>query len=65
MKHRKVRHFGYEFIYGKNNIDKEKPLDESIPDICKPIIDKLVDDGVISWKPDQLTVNQYETGQGM
>lgn len=26
LKHRKVKHFGYEFRYDNNNVDKDKPL---------------------------------------
>jgi len=65
MKHRKVKHYGYEFIYGKNDIDKDNPLDEPIPNICKQLIDKMVGEELIPWKPDQLTVNQYDAGQGI
>eukprot|EP00794_Sanderia_malayensis_P018979 gene18979-20886_t len=63
MKHRKVDHFGYEFIYGKNTVDKDKPLSRGIPTICNSIIDKMTEMRVVDWKPDQLTVNQYEPGQ--
>lgn len=26
LKHRRVKHFGYEFCYDNNGVDKEKPL---------------------------------------
>lgn len=26
LKHRRVKHFGYEFHYENNNVDKNKPL---------------------------------------
>jgi hypothetical protein len=26
LKHRRVKHFGYEFRYDNNNVDKDKPL---------------------------------------
>lgn len=26
LKHRRVRHYGYEFRYDNNNVDKDKPL---------------------------------------
>lgn len=26
LKHRRVKHFGYEFSYDNNNVDKDKPL---------------------------------------
>ena len=65
LKHRKVKHFGFEFLYGTNNIDKSNPLKEGIPTICNDIIDEMVKDNRIPWKPDQLTINEYEPGQGM
>lgn len=65
LKHRKVRHYGYEFIYGKNNVDKNKSLDAKIPDVCYPHLQRLVSEGYIAQIPDQLTVNQYLPGQGM
>ena len=65
LKHRKVKHYGYEFIYGKNNINKNKCLDAKIPDVCYPHLKKLVLNGYISRIPDQLTVNHYLPGQGM
>ena len=37
LKHRRVKHFGYEFRYDTNTVDKDKPLDTSIPKICKTI----------------------------
>ncbi len=64
MKHRKVKHFGYEFIYGKNTVDKDKPLSQGVPSICDFLIDKMIEKQVVNWKPNQLTVNQYEIGQG-
>ncbi|XP_057291456.1 alkylated DNA repair protein alkB homolog 8-like [Hydractinia symbiolongicarpus] len=65
LKHRKVKHFGYEFLYGSNNIDRSKPLAEKIPEKCKALIDKMLERKLIEFIPDQLTVNQYEPGQGI
>uniref|UniRef100_A0A8D1DGP4 tRNA (carboxymethyluridine(34)-5-O)-methyltransferase ALKBH8 n=1 Tax=Sus scrofa TaxID=9823 RepID=A0A8D1DGP4_PIG len=31
LKHRRVKHFGYEFHYENNNVDKDKPLPGGIP----------------------------------
>ncbi|KAK7083445.1 Alkylated DNA repair protein alkB 8 [Halocaridina rubra] len=31
LKHRQVRHFGYEFQYGSNSVDKNKPPDAEDP----------------------------------
>ncbi|XP_065344849.1 alkylated DNA repair protein alkB homolog 8 [Cloeon dipterum] len=65
LKHRQVRHFGYQFEYGSNNVNPEKPLDAKIPSVCSPVFDRVVQREITAWVPDQLTVNQYEPGQGI
>ncbi|KAM8820382.1 tRNA (carboxymethyluridine(34)-5-O)-methyltransferase ALKBH8 [Eudromia elegans] len=65
LKHRRVKHFGYEFCYDNNNIDKNKPLPGGLPEICNLFLEKCLKQGYIKHKPDQLTVNQYEPGQGI
>ncbi|XP_025054029.1 alkylated DNA repair protein alkB homolog 8 [Alligator sinensis] len=65
LKHRRVKHFGYEFRYDNNNVDKDKPLPGGIPEICNMLLEKCLRQGYIKHKPDQLTVNQYEPGQGI
>ncbi|XP_017078692.1 alkylated DNA repair protein alkB homolog 8 [Drosophila eugracilis] len=67
LKHRKVKHFGYEFLYGTNNVDSSKPLEQSIPSACDILWPRLKD-SASSWDwntPDQLTVNEYEPGHGI
>ena len=68
LSHRKVKHFGYEFLYGSNNIDKNTPLSDGIPEefdfLKSRFQDKNVND-LIPWAPDQLTVNCYLPGQGI
>lgn len=61
LKHRWVRHFGYEFRYGSNDIDFDNPLSEPVPDY----LDKMTDGGVFDKPPEQLTVNHYQSGQGI
>ncbi|XP_012693354.2 alkylated DNA repair protein alkB homolog 8 [Clupea harengus] len=65
LKHRRVKHYGYEFRYDNNNVDKDKPLPIGIPAVCDPVLQRCLKDGHISIFPDQLTVNQYESGQGI
>ncbi|XP_042695038.1 alkylated DNA repair protein alkB homolog 8 isoform X3 [Centrocercus urophasianus] len=65
LKHRRVKHFGYEFCYDNNGVDKDKPLPGGLPEICIPFLEKCLKQGYIKHKPDQLTVNQYEPGQGI
>uniref|UniRef100_A0A1A9ZNI5 Fe2OG dioxygenase domain-containing protein n=1 Tax=Glossina pallidipes TaxID=7398 RepID=A0A1A9ZNI5_GLOPL len=71
LKHRKIKHFGYEFLYGVNNVDVKQPLDRKIPKECKKLWVKLAavnerEHYNFEWLvPDQLTVNAYEPGQGI
>ncbi|KAL1763982.1 alkylated DNA repair protein alkB-like 8 isoform X1, partial [Sigmodon hispidus] len=62
LKHRRVKHFGYEFHYENNTVDKDKPLPGGLPDICNSILEKWLKEGYIKHKPDQLTINQYQPG---
>ncbi|KAM9853847.1 tRNA (carboxymethyluridine(34)-5-O)-methyltransferase alkbh8 [Aulostomus maculatus] len=65
LKHRRVKHYGFEFRYDNNNVDKDKPLPTGIPVECRPVLERCVKNGHINTVPDQLTVNQYESGQGI
>ncbi|KAM8975182.1 tRNA (carboxymethyluridine(34)-5-O)-methyltransferase ALKBH8 [Pelodytes ibericus] len=65
LKHRQVKHYGYEFRYDNNNVNKDQPLPGGLPDFCAPTLDKCLTQGLIKHKPDQLTINQYEPGQGI
>lgn len=65
LKHRRVKHYGFEFRYDNNNVDKDKPLPAGIPHECLPVLERCVKDKHIDIMPDQLTVNQYESGQGI
>ena len=64
MKHRKVKHFGFEFKYGINDVDVTDPLRNGIPHVCNVILNKAKDMGLIQHLPDQLTINSYQSGQG-
>ncbi|XP_029458309.1 alkylated DNA repair protein alkB homolog 8 [Rhinatrema bivittatum] len=65
LKHRRVKHYGYEFRYDDNNVDKENPLPGGLPEICNTVLEKCLNQGFAKSKPDQLTINQYEPGQGI
>lgn len=67
LKHRAVQHYGYEFLYGSNNVDINHPLERKIPSQCDFLWPRLrgrLVDLQIS-EPDQLTVNRYQPGQGI
>jgi alkylated DNA repair protein alkB homolog 8 len=67
LKHRQVKHYGFEFIYGANNVNPDQPLAESIPKVCGFLWERLAQQNP-SFKdfvPDQLTVNKYQPGHGV
>ncbi|KAK3577072.1 hypothetical protein CHS0354_037097 [Potamilus streckersoni] len=65
LKHRRVKHYGFEFKYGINNVDPDDPLPDGIPTICNDVIKQALQTGHVKFTPDQLTINQYEPGQGI
>ncbi|CAK1544752.1 unnamed protein product [Leptosia nina] len=65
LKNRQVKHYGYEFRYGSNDVDLNSPLPESIPDECNMLWERLKTFGFDIETPDQLTVNKYCPGQGI
>jgi len=60
-----VRHYGFQFEYGSNNVNPDHPLEEKIPDECDFVSERLLEQNLVAWVPEQLTVNQYEPGQGI
>ncbi|XP_056012477.1 alkylated DNA repair protein alkB homolog 8-like isoform X2 [Ostrea edulis] len=65
LKHRQVKHFGFEFKYGVNDVDADDPLPQGIPQVCSAFLERTRATGHISHYPDQLTVNRYQPGQGI
>ena len=69
LKHRKVKHYGYEFKYGSNNVNLNEPI-KKIPSELNYLWDRLKKysdnfESDFDFTPDQLTVNCYEPGQGI
>ena len=65
LKHRQVKHYGYEFSYATNDIDPEAPREDRIPDLCQSLVtQRALAAGHTDVEPDQLTVNRYLPGQG-
>lgn len=60
MKHRQVKHFGYEFDYDNNGVrfDTCDPIPKEFENILNIIQCHL------KWNPNQITVNKYLPGQG-
>lgn len=65
LKHRQVIHYGYDFVYGANAINPDKPNDNPFPKCWLPILERAVRQGLLAHLPDQCTVNKYEPGQGI
>ena len=66
LKHRSVRHYGYEFLYGSNTVDPDRPLPGGLPSICSPLLERVRENGLVgTGLPDQLTVNIYLPGAGI
>lgn len=65
LKNRQVKHYGYEFRYGSNDVDLNSPLLEKIPKECGILWKRLKEQGIDVGIPDQLTVNKYRPGQGI
>ncbi|XP_041973231.1 alkylated DNA repair protein alkB homolog 8 [Aricia agestis] len=65
LKNRQVKHYGYEFRYGSNDVDLSAPLSEKIPPECDILWQRIRESGFNIDTPDQLTVNKYSPGQGI
>ncbi|XP_045763065.1 alkylated DNA repair protein alkB homolog 8 [Maniola jurtina] len=65
LKNRQVKHYGYEFRYGSNDVDLSSPLSEKIPEECDVLWTRLKSHGIDFRIPDQMTVNKYSPGQGI
>ena len=63
LKHRQVKHFGFEFNYSTNDIDPNVPLDDQIPQECLKVAEKARDLKLSEYLCDQMTVNRYLPGQ--
>ena len=64
LKHRKVKHFGYEFRYDTNKVDPKDPI-EPIPRDFHFLQTLFEKNGCGKYVYDQLTINRYLPGQGI
>ncbi|KAH7647964.1 2OG-Fe oxygenase superfamily [Cryptosporidium bovis] len=60
---RRVQHFGYSFDYSRKVISSN--WNKDIPDIINKLILRMLDYGLTKEPPDQITVNEYQIGQGI
>ena len=64
LRHRYVKHYGYEFLYSSSNVDPDSPLPGGLPTICQPLLKRMREEKLVTEEPDQLTVNYYRPGAG-
>ncbi|XP_076233669.1 tRNA (carboxymethyluridine(34)-5-O)-methyltransferase ALKBH8 [Calliopsis andreniformis] len=64
LKNRKVKHYGYEFLYNSNTVDLDKPIAPIPQDyqFLQALFKKYHD---VPYEYDQLTINRYLPGQGI
>ncbi|CAG6004501.1 unnamed protein product [Menidia menidia] len=46
LRHRRVKHYGFEFRYDNNNVDKDKPLPAGLPEECFTVLERCLQDGI-------------------
>ncbi|MFL5766102.1 MAG: alpha-ketoglutarate-dependent dioxygenase AlkB [Bacteroidia bacterium] len=61
---RKVQHYGYKYDYRARAILENNKVGE-IPHWMDCIIDRLISQQVVNFRPDQAIINNYEVGQGI
>lgn len=59
---RRTQHYGYEYNYNDKEAKKEAP---PIPAYCTYLIDRMLEQGILKERPDQMIVNEYEPKQGI
>ncbi len=61
---RRVQHYGYRYDYKARSVTKDSYIG-TLPEWVLPIAQQLCTQGIFSNMPDQLIVNEYQSGQGI
>ncbi len=61
---RRVQHYGYKYDYKSRKIDNSFFLGE-LPHWLKDLSQKITENNLIDFIPDQAIINEYESGQGI
>jgi alkylated DNA repair dioxygenase AlkB len=61
---RRVQHFGYRYDYRARNVGLDSFLGP-LPNWLQPLCERLIGAGLFSERPDQVIVNEYQSGQGI
>lgn len=59
---RRTQHYGHEYNYTDKEAKKEVP---PIPEYCAFLVDRMLEQGILKERPDQMIVNEYKPGQGI
>ena len=62
--HRRVQHFGWRYDYRQRQIDETMRLGD-LPAWAEELARRLVSEGLVDARPDQLIVNEYCGNQGI
>lgn len=66
LKQRTVLHYGYQFRYGSNDVDYSTPINNGIlPNYLESVLNKLMRTDKFVLRPDQITINKYNPGDGI
>ena len=64
LKRRQAWHFGYTFDYSSNQISEVHT--QPLPQFCSDfLIKRLMESGLFTQEPDQMTINVYNSGDGI
>lgn len=61
---RKVQHYGFKYDYRARKINESFRIGP-LPSWCRFIIERMKEAKIIDYQPDQLIINNYETGEGI
>eukprot|EP00747_Dinoflagellata_sp_TGD_P189661 gnl/TRDRNA2_/TRDRNA2_50244_c0_seq1.p1 gnl/TRDRNA2_/TRDRNA2_50244_c0~~gnl/TRDRNA2_/TRDRNA2_50244_c0_seq1.p1 ORF type:complete len:371 (+),score=65.39 gnl/TRDRNA2_/TRDRNA2_50244_c0_seq1:169-1281(+) len=61
---RRVQHYGHAFDYARLAI-ADRCRNESLPDFCSGVVQKLAEGNLLPHPVDQLTINEYQPGVGI
>jgi alkylated DNA repair dioxygenase AlkB len=61
---RRVQHYGYKYDYRSRRIDTSMKIGQ-LPEWLESIAKRLYTEGVFQNLPDQVIINEYESGQGI
>lgn len=61
---RRVQHYGFKYNYKARNIDKKMYIGD-LPVWLRSLAEKMLNQNLINFMPDQAIINEYESGQGI